>query len=253
MSRSVTNVRSTLKKWGIDVIDPINPKATNGHRFILEAIDYLTKRVEAISFASIIQKVFVKFLKTNIICRYGIPQEIIMDNATNLNGAVVTGFNKLFKIKHHNSTPYRPQMNGVIEVDNKNVKKIISKMIVTYQDWHEMLPYVLHGYCTTMCTSTRATPYSLVYEIEAVTPNKVEISSLSVFVEANLEECEWIKARFEQLNVIEGKRLDAMCCGKLYQSRMARAFNRKFHPREFQVDDLVLHKTFPNLEDARGK
>ncbi|RDY10811.1 hypothetical protein CR513_04612, partial [Mucuna pruriens] len=36
-------------------------------------------------------------------------------------------------------------------------------MVVTYKNWHEMLPYALHGYRTSLQTSIRATPYSLVY------------------------------------------------------------------------------------------
>jgi len=42
--------------WGIDVIEPVNPKASNGHRFILMVIDYFTKWVEAGSFAHMTQK-----------------------------------------------------------------------------------------------------------------------------------------------------------------------------------------------------
>jgi hypothetical protein len=52
-----------------------------------------------------------------------------------------------WKIKHSNSSPYRPKINGAIEVANKNVKKNIQKMIFTYKDWHEMLPFALHAYC----------------------------------------------------------------------------------------------------------
>ena len=54
-------------------------------------------------------------------------------------------------------------MNGVVEAANKNIKKIIQKMTVTYKDWHEMLPFTLHEYRTTTQTSTGETPYSLVY------------------------------------------------------------------------------------------
>ncbi|KAI5437044.1 hypothetical protein KIW84_023239 [Lathyrus oleraceus] len=50
-----------------------------------------------------------------------------------------------FKIAHHNSSPYRPKMNGAVEAANQNIKKIIQKMVVTYKDWHEMLPFALHG------------------------------------------------------------------------------------------------------------
>jgi len=61
-------------------------------------------------------------------------------------------------------------MNGVVEAANKNIKKIVQKMMVTYKDWHEKLPFLLHGYRTSVRTSTGATPLSLVYIMEAVLP-----------------------------------------------------------------------------------
>ena len=78
-----------------------------------------------------------------------------------------------FKIAHHNSSPYKPKMNGAVEAANKNIKKIIQKMVVTYKDWHEMLPFALHGYRTSVRTSTGATPFSLVYGMEVVLPVEV--------------------------------------------------------------------------------
>ena len=66
-------------------------------------------------------------------------------------------------------------MNGDVEAANKNIKKIIQKMVVTYKDWHEMLPFALHGYQTYVCTSTGATLFSLVYGMEEVLPVEVEI------------------------------------------------------------------------------
>ena len=73
-----------------------------------------------------------------------------------------------FKIKHHNSAPYRPKMNGTVEAANKNVKKIVAKMTDTYKDWHDKLPFALHAYRTTIRTSIGATPFSLVYGMEVV-------------------------------------------------------------------------------------
>ena len=83
-------------------------------------------------------------------------------------------------------------MNGVVEAMNKNIKKIIQKMTVTYKDWHEILPFALHGYRTTACTSTGATPYSLVYGMEVVLPIKVQIPSLRIMKDARLNENGWI-------------------------------------------------------------
>ena len=111
----------------MDVIGPITPKASNGHRFIFVIIDYFTKWVEAASYASVTKSVVARFIKWEIICRYGLPERIISDNGLNLNNDMVTEVCTRFKIKHHNSVPYRPKMNGVVEAANKNVKKIIAK------------------------------------------------------------------------------------------------------------------------------
>ena len=83
-------------------------------------------------------------------------------------------------------------MNDAVEATNKNVKKIIAKVIETYKDWHKKVPFALHAYRTGVRTSTRAIPYSLVYGMEAILPIEVEIPSLRVLREVELEEAEWI-------------------------------------------------------------
>ncbi len=144
-------------------------------------------------------------------------------------------------------------MNGVVEAANKNLKRIIRKMTVTYRDWHDMLPYALYAYRTSIRTSTGATPYSLVYEMEAFLPIEVEIPSLRILKELGIDESEWIQSRLDQLNLLDEKRLAAACHGQLYQRRMARAFNKSVHPCEFQPGDLVLKKVLLNQNDVRGK
>ena len=124
--------------WGIDVIGAIEPKASNDHRFILVAIDYFTKWVEAASYTNVTRSVVVRFIKRELICRYRLPRKIITDNDTNLNNKMMQEMFEDFKIQHHNSTPYRPMMNEVVEAANKNIKKIIQKMTLSYKDWHEM-------------------------------------------------------------------------------------------------------------------
>ena len=84
------------------------PKASNGHEYILVAIDYVTKWVEAASYKSITQAVVGWFLKHNIIYCYNVPGELITDNGANLNGKMIQQLYKQFKIEHKNSVPYRP-------------------------------------------------------------------------------------------------------------------------------------------------
>ncbi|PKI59358.1 hypothetical protein CRG98_020249 [Punica granatum] len=111
----------------MDVIGPVNPKASNGHLFILVAIDYFTKWIEAITLASVTAKAVAHFLKRDIIARYGVPATLITDNAKNLNNKLIDELCAQFRIQHRNFSPYRPQMNGAVEAANKNIKKIIEK------------------------------------------------------------------------------------------------------------------------------
>ena len=63
--------------------------------------------------------------------------------------------------------------------------------------------------------------------MEVVLLIEVEIPSLRVLRKAELEEAEWIQAWYEQLNLIEEKRMKAICHGQLYQRRMMRAHDKK--------------------------
>ena len=121
-----------------------------------------------------------------------------------------------FKIEHRNSTPYRSKANVAVEAANKNIKKILRKMVQSSRQWHEKLPFALLGYRTTVRTLVGATPYSLVYGTEAVIPAEIEISSLRIVVEAEIDDDEWIKTRLEQLSLIDEKRLTSVCHGQLY-------------------------------------
>ena len=82
------------------------------------------------------------FIENYIICWYGVPQEIIFDNGSNFEGEVRT-IMELYNIEHHKSSPYRWQTNGAVEAANKNIKNILAKMVVTYKDGAEKLPFAL--------------------------------------------------------------------------------------------------------------
>ena len=144
-------------------------------------------------------------------------------------------------------------MNGVVEAANKNIKKIIQKMFFTYKDWHEMLPFSLHGYRTSVSTSKGEATFSLVYGMEVVLPIEVEISSLRVIMETKMLGAEWVQNRFDQLNLIEEKRMTALCQGQLYQKRMKKYFDKKVKPREFREGDVVLGKIMSFNTDSKGK
>ncbi|XP_019264288.1 PREDICTED: uncharacterized protein LOC109241915 [Nicotiana attenuata] len=93
------------------------------------------------------------------------------------------------------------------------------------------------------CTSTGTTLYLLVYGTEAVIPAEVEIPSLRIIQEAELNDVEWVQSRYEKLALINGKRTNVVCYNQLYQNRMARDFNKKVRSR--QLGKLVLKRIFP--------
>ena len=93
--------------WGINVIGPITPKASNGHRFIFVIIDNFMKWMEATSYASVTKLVVYKFIKREIICQYVLLECIISDNTSNLNNKMMKDVCAQFKIQHRNSIPYR--------------------------------------------------------------------------------------------------------------------------------------------------
>ena len=126
-----------------------------------------------------------RFIKKNIICRYGLPHHIISDNGIQFS-AKTAALLKEYKIEHHRSSPYRPQVNGVVEAANKNVKRILSKMLENYRDWSEYLQFALWGYRTIARMSTSTTLFLLVYRCEAVLPLEVEIRSMRVILESKI-------------------------------------------------------------------
>ena len=70
----------------------------------------------------------------------GLLESIITNNGASLNNHLMRDICEQFKITHQNSTTYRPQMNGAIEAANKNIKRILRKMIDRYRGWQEILP-----------------------------------------------------------------------------------------------------------------
>ncbi|XP_015060369.1 uncharacterized protein LOC107006295 [Solanum pennellii] len=116
-------------------------------------------------------------------------------------------------------------MNGAVEAANKNIKRLLRKMIDNYK----------------------------LYGTEAVIPAEVEISSLRIIQEAGLSDAEWVRDRHEQLTLIDEKRMSVVCHGQLYQQRMIRAFNKKVRVQTFEVGKLVLKHIFPYQEEYKGK
>ena len=92
--------------WGIDIIGKISPKSSNGHEFILVAIDYFTKWMETTSYAILTSFRVASFIISHIIYHYGVPNEIISDRGVHFRVEVDTLLQR-YGIQHHRSSTYR--------------------------------------------------------------------------------------------------------------------------------------------------
>ena len=142
---------------------------------------------------------------------------------------------------------------GVVEVVNKNIKRILRKMVDTSRDLSKKLPFTLWDNRTSFRTSIGVTPYSLVYGIEVVLPVEIEMGSLRVALEHQISEVEWTQSRYDQLSLLDERRLRVADHVQAYQRKMTRAFRRRVKPRKFQKGDLVLKVLRGFIGDPRGK
>ncbi|XP_057540552.1 uncharacterized protein LOC130818402 [Amaranthus tricolor] len=115
-------------KWGMDLLGPF-PPAKGQRKFIIVAIDYFTKYVEAEALSSITDKQVCQFLWRNIITRYGIPRVIITDNGRQFVSKNTIEYCDKFYIQIRFSSVSRPQTNGQVESANKEILNGIKKKI----------------------------------------------------------------------------------------------------------------------------
>ena len=148
-------------------------------KFLLVAIDYFTKWVEAEALATITETKVQNFVWKNIICRFRILRMIISDNGCQFHSQGFRSFCSNLGIRNKYSSPGHPQANEHTEVTNRTLLRLIkSQLVGTKGAWPEELPNVLWAYRMTARTPTGETPSNLTYGIEAVIPVEVGLTSL---------------------------------------------------------------------------
>ncbi|KAL0434028.1 UNVERIFIED_CONTAM: hypothetical protein Slati_2737100 [Sesamum latifolium] len=194
----------------------------------------------------------VDFIRTNIIYRYGVPRYIITDNEKPFCNSLIDKLCQKFGFKQRNSSVYYAAANGLAEAFNKTLCSLLKKVIAwSKRDWHERIGEALWAYRTTVRMPTRSTPYELVYGVEAVLPLEQQIPSLRIAIQEGITEEENARLRLEELEALDEKRLEAQQRLECYQARLSKAFNKKVHPRSFQVGDLVLAVRRPIITTHR--
>ena len=181
--------------------------------------------METASYARLRSFGVVSFIISHIICHYGVPYELILDRGVHFRAKVDTLVQR-YSIQHHRSSAYKSQTNEAVEAVNKNIKRILRKMVETSRDWSEKLSFALWAYRTSFRTSIGATPDSLVYGMETVLLVEIDMSSLRVALEQQILKVDWAKAQLDQLNLLDERRLRAADHVRAYQRNMALTFKK---------------------------
>ena len=148
-------------------------------KYAIVAVDYFTKWAEAKPLRTISSRKVQDFVWKVIICRCGMPQEIVSDNGTEFYIKEFREFCHELGIKKSFSSANHPQTNGQVEAINKIIKHNLKMKLKEHKGvWAEELPKVLWAYRMTSRTSIWETPFSLAYGVEAIILTEVGIPSL---------------------------------------------------------------------------
>ncbi|XP_021985131.1 uncharacterized protein LOC110881062 [Helianthus annuus] len=157
-----------FQKWAIDIIGPF-PEGPGGVKYVVVAIDYFTKWIEARPLAKITGEQMRRFVLDNIICRYGVPRELVSDNGVQFAGKPFRPWCEQMHIHQVFTSVTHAQSNGLVERANQSVTKGMKGRLERKQKgWLEELPFVLWAYRTTPKDCNGEIPFSLTYGTEAV-------------------------------------------------------------------------------------
>ena len=148
--------------WAMDFMGPFPPSYNN--LYILLAVDYVSKWVEAIPTCTNDAKVVAQFLRSHIFSRFGTPQALITDNGTHFCNKVIDKVLQKYGVRHRTSLAYHAQSNGQAEVSNREIKSILEKTVnSSKKDWSRKIEDALWAYRTTFKTPLGMSPFRLVY------------------------------------------------------------------------------------------
>ena len=163
-------VTGAFDRIGIDFAGPF-PQTTKMNKYVIVAIDYLTKWVEAWATIDNTAATTAKFLFQDIISRHGTPRIIQSDRGSHFVNSTIMELSKYFGITRKLTTSFHPQGNGLVERFNRTFKECTARCAQLYQgEWDEYLPAVLFAYTTMTQASTGYSPFYLVYGREALHP-----------------------------------------------------------------------------------
>nr|GFB11469.1 reverse transcriptase domain-containing protein [Tanacetum cinerariifolium] len=237
-------------KWGIDIAGPFS-EGPGKVKFLIVTMDYFTKWIEAKAVATITGEQVKKFVWDNIVCRFGIPGEIISDNGKQFADNPFKDWCDKLNITQHFTSVKHPQSNGLIERTNRSLwEGIKARLGEKNKNWVEELPYVLWAHRTMIKSSHGDTPFSLTYETEAVIPAEIEMPTYRTAVVDVVNNDEELRLNLDLLE--ERQELAAMSEAKS-KSKMMKYYNSRVRGVAFKLGDFVYRSNDASHAVAGGK
>jgi hypothetical protein len=133
-----------LQHWGLDIVGPL-PTAQGNLKFTFIVVEYFTKWIEARAVSTITSKTAQKFFWQNIVCRFGVPSELTVDNGKQFDSQDFRDFCFSISTKPIFAAVYHPQSNGIVERANDKIFTAIKKRLLDDKKgkWADQLPEVV--------------------------------------------------------------------------------------------------------------
>jgi hypothetical protein len=212
-----------LQRWGLDLSGPL-PPAQGNLKYVVVAVEYFSKWIEAKPLATITSVMVQKFFWQNIVCRFGVPKAITVDNGTQFDAEAFKDFCDRIGTKIHFASIRHPESNGLVERANGIIMTGIMKLIFNQPrgKWPDELIKLVWSHNTTASRSTGCTPFKLLFGDEAITPEEAKTGSIRTIASIE-DEVDYQVTK----DTIEGTRLQAIEHINKYQAETIKWRDRK--------------------------
>jgi hypothetical protein len=173
-------------------------------KYVVVAVEYFSKWIEAKPLAIITSVTVQKFFWQNIVCCFGVPKAITVDNGIQFDAETFKDFCDQIGTKIHFASVRHVESNGLVERANCIIMTGIMKLIFNQPrgKWPDELIKVVWSHNTTVSRSTGFTPFKLLFGDEAITSEEAKAGSIRT-VASTEDEADYHVAN----DTIEGTRL----------------------------------------------